>query len=391
MTTVTKNAKEQRRENAYLLLKTIRETDGASRNELARALGLSIPSVTKIVDYLNSLGLLYESEGISKNNRKLPRYSFTGEQHAVLGVELRRTHVLGVCCDLTGAILRRFSFDYAEDDLGRLMELIAAEIMPFIEEMRDEGRRVLGMGLGSPGIMDYEEGKLLMATEFHNWNGLLRSDEFERRVGVPVIIEQNPVVAAFAEKLVGAARGERNLIYVTLADGIGSGFIYNDKIFKGGSHFPTELGHTSVDPFGPRCVCGNRGCLEVFAKRSIVESQLRAAKDDGARSDVVRRVAQYLSAGIGNLVSLTGITTVVIGGSMIAELPELFPLLESLIPECSFPVMERKMTIRRAALHLDSAAVGAALLVGEYALFNLESAFAGNVGTMFPFRIDAVT
>ncbi|HUX21851.1 MAG TPA: ROK family protein, partial [Spirochaetia bacterium] len=215
MPTVTKNAKEQRRENAYLLLKAIRESDGASRNELAVRLGLSIPSVTKIVDYLDTLGLLSVQEGLSKNNRKLPRYSFADQRYAVLGIELRRTHILGVCCDLTGTVLSRFEFDYEEDDLTRLIDSISTETHSIIAEMKSAGRRVLGMGVGSPGIMDYEEGKLLMATDFHNWNGLLRSEELERWVGVPVIIEQNPVVAAFAEKLVGGARGCRNLIYVT--------------------------------------------------------------------------------------------------------------------------------------------------------------------------------
>ncbi|HUX21199.1 MAG TPA: ROK family protein [Spirochaetia bacterium] len=390
MTTVTKNAKEQRRENAYLLLTAIRETDGVSRNELAGSLGLSVPSVTKIVDYLSSLGLLVAEQGVSKINRKLPRYSFTGRQYAVLGVELRRTHVLGVCCDLGGEVLRRFAFDYTEDDLDRLIDLISSKTLPLVDEMRGSGRRVLGMGVGSPGIVDYEEGKLLMATEFHNWNGLLRSAEFERRIGVPVVIEQNPVAAAFGEKRVGAARGKRNLIYVTLADGIGSGIIYNDKIFKGGSHFPTELGHTSVDPFGPECVCGNRGCLEVFAKKAVIEAALSAASSGAERSELIQRAAHYIAAGIGNLISITGITTVIVGGSMVSEIPDLFALLEKLIPTRSFPAMERPMTVRRATLGLDSSAVGAALLVGEYALFNLESALAGNTEAAFPFRTDAV-
>ncbi|HUX20825.1 MAG TPA: ROK family protein, partial [Spirochaetia bacterium] len=150
------------------------------------------------------------------------------------------------------------------------------------------------------------------------------------------------------------------------------------------------LGHTSVDPFGPKCICGNRGCLEVFAKKSVVKEQLHAASDPTERRQILRRAADYLAAGIGNLISITGITTIVIGGSMITEFPELFDLLERLIPERSFPAMGRTMSIRRAALGLDSSAVGAALLVGEYGLFNLESALVGNTGSGSPFRTDAV-
>ena len=390
MTTVTKNAREQRRENAYLLLTTIRETKGVSRNELASSLGLSIPTVTKIVDYLSRLGLLLVEEGVSKNNRRLPRYSFSGAEYAVLGVEIRRSHVTGVCCDLSGSILHRFSFDYAEDDLSHLIELISANSLPMVEEMRRTGRRILGMGIGAPGMMDYRGGKLLMATDFHNWSGLLRSTEFEDRIGVPTVIEQNPVVAAFAERLLSSADGNRDLIYVTLADGIGAGIISNGKIFKGGPHFPNELGHTSVDPFGPACPCGNRGCLEVFAKKAVVERRLAAATDAAARREIIGEAAHYLAAGIGNLISITGITTVVIGGTMISEIPELFPLLEQLVPTRSFPAMARQMSIRRATLGLDSPAVGAALLVGEYALFNLESTLAGSRGAAFPYRTDAV-
>lgn len=388
--TISKNAKEQRRENAYLLLKSIREMNGVSRNELAIKLGMSIPSVTKIVDYLAGMQLLREHEGISKNNRKLRRYSFCGDRYAAVGIELRRAHVLGLSCDLSGTVLGRFSFDYADDDLGRLIDLISKEALPLIRKAEGAGRRVLGLGIGSPGMMDYEERKLLMATDFHNWNGLLRSSEFEQRIGVPVIIEQNPVVAALAEKLVGAARGERSLIYVTLAEGIGSAFIYNDRIFKSNSHFPTELGHTSVDPFGPECTCGNRGCLEVFAKKATVEAQLQTVSDPEGRREVINRAAQYLSAGIGNLISITGITTVIIGGVMLAAIPELFSLLERYIPQRCLPAMKRTITVRQAALGLESSAIGGSLLVGEYALFNLESALVGNRGDGYPFRTDGV-
>jgi predicted NBD/HSP70 family sugar kinase len=369
---ISKNPKEQRRENAYLVLNVIRKHEGISRKDIADITGLSIPSVTKIVNYLSEIGLLSYFMGLGKNQRKIPFYTFRSDKYAVLGLEFSRTKNVGIVSDLQGTILGRCTIEPISSDYEQMLTKTANELQKLIDTAKKAGMKILGLGIGSPGPIDSYERKLINPPGFYDWKDIYLGEDFENKLKIPVYLEKGTDTSALAEKILGKGRDRDEFIYVEIGEGIGSSIIYNNKIFRGNSKVYSSLGHTTVVVDGPVCECGSRGCLEMYTRESIVLEKLEKAASAEQKKEVFRETAQYLAAGISNLVLVTGIETVIIGGELIIKYDELFSFLNELIPQWAFPSLKRDIKIERSKLMEDDIAIGGALWVAESALLNID-------------------
>ncbi|HUV06100.1 MAG TPA: ROK family transcriptional regulator [Spirochaetia bacterium] len=370
---IPKNAKEQRRENAAFILRVIRDSDGISRAKLAKKTGLSMPSVSKIISYLEDLGLLELQMRSGNNQKQIPFYTFKGGRYGALGLEIGRRDVVGIGCDLSGRIFGEFCFDYHDGNLEHLIDRSVERIRHLLTDAEREGLKILGLGIGSPGPIDPDERVILTPPYFYGWRDIPIGSLFESRLGIPVLLEKAPNLSALAEGIMGAGRGMKNLIFMDAGEGIGTGIIYKGKIFHGNSEVYCSLGHTTVDIRGPVCDCGNRGCLEVYTKESVVTEKVSNAKSPEDKETILKEAAEYLSAGVANLINLFGIKTVVIGGDTVDAHEKLFEYMVEDIPGRAFPSLHRKIKILRSTLHNRSEALGGALWIGELALLNLNS------------------
>ncbi len=180
-----------------------------------------------------------------------------GSMVRTVGVDLGGTKCLAVA--LEGATVveeRRVPTPVGPAALLDALALLAADM--------EDGGPVAGVGIGAPGLVD-RAGVLRFAPNLPGVVDLAIGAELEARLGVPVRVENDATCAAWGERQAGAARGYDDVVLVTLGTGIGGGIIAGGRLVRGANGFAGEIGHMVVDPDGPPCPCGQRGCWERFA------------------------------------------------------------------------------------------------------------------------------
>jgi len=239
----------------------------------------------------------------------------------------------------------------AKDVLERLVALADRAIAATRQEVADAD--ILGVGVGAPGPLDTKRGIVLLTPNL-GWVNLPLRQIIHDRLGLPAALDNDANCAVLGEWWVGAARGARHAIGITIGTGIGGGLILDGKLYHGASDVAGEIGHTTIDTEGRRCKCGNYGCLEAYASgpniavRAVEEIEAgavsrlptlvggdlskitaqtvyQAAQDgDDLALEVVNDTARFLGVGIGNLLNVFNPEVVVVCGGVTAAGDHLF-------------------------------------------------------------------
>jgi glucokinase len=259
------------------------------------------------------------------------------------------------------------------------------------------GERVTAVGVGIAGLVD-RTGRLRVSPNLPGRRNVDVGIQLDRRLEVPVRVDNDATCAAWAEYLAGAARGADDALLVTLGTGIGGGLIADGELVRGAHGFGGEVGHMVVDPQGPRCPCGRRGCWERFASgsglgwlgRQAAEAgqfargvELAGGIEDNVRGEhvtqaaregdedaieVMREFAEQVALGVGNLVTLLDCSLVVIGGGLVEAGEVLLePVRAAYRRRVMAPEEREDVRIVPAALGEHAGAIGAALLGGREA------------------------
>jgi glucokinase len=257
------------------------------------------------------------------------------------------------------------------------------------------GQAVTAVGVGIAGLVD-RKGVLRVSPNLPGRHNVDVAVELDRRLGLPVRVDNDATCAAWAEYLAGAARGADDTVLVTLGTGIGAGLIADGELVRGAHGFGGEAGHMVVDPAGPRCPCGRRGCWERFASGSGLawlgrhaaewgrfrravdlaggdpdnlrgEHVTQAAREgDEEALEVLSEFAMWVALGIGNLVTLLDCSLIVVGGGLV-EAGELLldPVRAAYATQVMAPEERDDVRIVAAELGERAGAIGAALLGGR--------------------------
>jgi glucokinase len=239
----------------------------------------------------------------------------------------------------------------AKDVLERLVGLAERAIAATRTEIADA--EILGVGVGAPGPLDTKRGIVLLTPNL-GWVNLPLRQIIHDRLGLPAALDNDANCAVLGEWWVGAARGARHAIGITIGTGIGGGLILDGKLYHGASDVAGEIGHTTIDTEGRRCKCGNYGCLEAYASgpnialRAVEEIEAgavsrlpslvggdlskvtaqtvyQAAQDgDDLALEVVNDTARFLGVGIGNLLNVFNPEAVVVCGGVTLAGDHLF-------------------------------------------------------------------
>ncbi|MFM0760078.1 ROK family glucokinase [Streptococcus suis] len=252
----------------------------------------------------------------------------------------------------------------------------------------------LGVGMGSPGVVDSEAGTVIGAYNL-NWKTLqLVKDQFESALGLPFFIDNDANVAALGEQWVGAGNNNPNVVFMTLGTGVGGGVIAAGNLIRGVKGAGGELGHITVDfdePFA--CTCGKKGCLETVAsatgivnlsrryadqyagdaklKQMIDDGQDVTAKDvfdlakegDDLALIVYRHFSEYLGVACANIAAVLNPAYIVLGGGVSAAGEFLLDGVRKVFAENSFPQIKESTQIVLATRGNDAGVLGAASLV----------------------------
>jgi predicted NBD/HSP70 family sugar kinase len=262
--------RDVRRHNLSLILREVALRGPRSRATLALETGLNKSTVSSLVAELVELGLLRESgqERPGTVGRPAQNVELDPRGPYVLGLEINVDYLAVWAADLSGVVLHR-SFvesdnrDQPERVISRL-ELLAREALdqPFAA-----GRRPAAATLAVPGIVD-DFGGVVMAPNLH-WEDVPVTRMLSEMLG-PVTIENEANLGALAELTEGAGAGLRDFVYISGEIGIGAGIVIGGDLFRGARGFGGEIGHLTIDAYGPPCPCGSRGCLERLAGQEAI-------------------------------------------------------------------------------------------------------------------------
>ena len=302
----------------------------------------------------------------------------------VFAVDLGGTHLRVALVDDAGRILKQLKQGTPKGDSALC---IVDALVKAAQQWNSDKLPVVATSIMVPGAVDSEGTVDLLAPNLPSLVNFELKAELERRLGWPVFLENDANAAAVGEMWMGAARGCRDVISVTLGTGVGGGVILDGKLWRGSHGSAGEIGHTTVDPFsGLKCKCGNTGCLELFASATAIvrmtreslslfhESTLRseeltAAKvyDAGRNGDelalaVFQRFGMYLGIGLANLINLIDPQIIVISGGAVNGWDLFAPEMYRQVEERAFRTTAQQVKIARAECGDNAGLLGAARL-----------------------------
>jgi glucokinase-like ROK family protein len=283
-----------RRLNRLRVIRTMREHGVISRAEIARRTGLSRSTVSSLVSELQADGLVSErgdtGEAHGEHGGRPPRLlAFRPSAGAAVGVDFGHSHLRVAVSDLSSIILAERSTPLDTDHAAHEgLDVAARLVAETLAEAEVEAGRVIGAGLGLPGPVDQADGIVGSSAILPGWVGVAAGHEMRRRLGFPVLVDNDANLGALGEAMFGAGQGADDFVYVKVSSGIGAGLILRGQLYRGWGGMAGELGHVLVDPEGAVCRCGNRGCLETAASASAVLELLRRSHGELTAAEMLR-------------------------------------------------------------------------------------------------------
>ncbi len=203
-----------------------------------------------------------------------------------LAVDIGGTQIRVALIDEGGRIVAR---EAARTLARQGREDVVERLMAALEKAcaRAGKAAIVGVGLSMPGPIDPQTGIIYNPPNLPGWDGYSLKPELESRFPFPAVFGNDANLAALAEHAYGAGRGHTDMIYLTISTGIGGGIIADGKLYAGYRGFSGELGHMTIDPDGPRCNCGNHGCLEAMASGTAVARMARERLSAGRTSSML--------------------------------------------------------------------------------------------------------
>jgi predicted NBD/HSP70 family sugar kinase len=263
-----------------------------SRAELARRTALAPSTVSAIVGELHGEGLVVEPPAPPARaaiGRPPVLVALHRSAGVALGVDFGKRHVRVALCDLSHTVLgeRHRALD-ADLPAAEAIELAVRLVDELLAAAGVDGDELIGAGMGLPGPVHRPTGELGDSTILPGWVGVDGAQAMSAALGREVELQNDANLGALSESMWGAGRGAGHMVYVKAATGIGAGFVVGGAPYLGSGGTAGEIGHTVIDPGGPICRCGNRGCLETLAGVAAVLHALRGSyRDDLTLTDAI--------------------------------------------------------------------------------------------------------
>ena len=286
------NLPKVKQHNETLVLDTIRAGGPMSRKRIAEVTGLTFQTVSNIASRLISVGFVTEeSRGVRKSQSRTLRLN--EDAAYVVGVQLDRSTLSVAITNFAAHILVQNQVDISwSNDPETILSLTQRMVEDLVAESPVTLHEIRGVGIGVPGPIDLERGRLREPPNFVGWERFPLKDRLEQLLGIPAFIDRNASAAALGEHWHELGVNTTDFIYVYLGSGIGSGIFTDGRIHRGASGNSGSIGHFQVEPNGVVCYCGKRGCLEMYATpQGMLREARREVLESVHLTDV--RVPQY--------------------------------------------------------------------------------------------------
>lgn len=378
--------RDVRRLHRRLVLRSLRDHGPQPRADLARRLGLSATTMTKVVAQLLDEGLAVEGDAAGgRVGRPSTDVRLRADARQVIGVQVGAGTVRLGLCDLRARAreVRSFGFDVTGEPPERVVARIADAAAALAERAGD---RLLGIGVAAPGPVDPEQRRNLLSVNL-GWRDVAFGDPLERALGVPAVVDHNVRAMALAEARYGDTGGADPLLYVYARTGVGAGLVIGGRPFRSGAHGVTELGHLRVVERGRPCACGASGCLETVAAEPYLAESARAvlgrdsadplteladATGDGDRraGQVLDDLVDRLATGLAGAVNLLNPALILLGGVFRTAPDPVLDRVGDALRARVFPVLRDTVRVRRATLGPDAGVAGSAAVALDRFLYD---------------------
>lgn len=377
--------------NRSAIVRILQQKEICSRAEVAKIMGLTQASITKLVGALIDMGIVSEVGIVKGNgNRRSIGLRLNAEKNLVIGVKFSRHEFSIGVFDISGKLYEQQDTEYSLEDLS---EDVIASMKAQIHKLLKKYENVVAIGLAVPGPYLRDEGRIALVTRMPNWKTVNFVDEFKSEFDKPVFIEQDANAGALAEWWFGNHdRPLNSLAYFLVGEGVGSGIVDHDRLLLGNLGIASEIGHISIDYKGPTCECGNKGCLELYcstmaflkkAEKELpklfekpYENRSEACKRvfDSARAGdkkavkLVNEIAEYLGYGCVTLINAYDPEIIVIGDSIAQGDELLLPTINKIVQERVLPSISSHVRIQISKLKIDPTLYGAAAIATDRVL-----------------------
>ncbi|KAB8193269.1 ROK family protein [Nonomuraea phyllanthi] len=360
--------------NRAVVLESIQASDGISRVQIAARTRLTAQTVSVIVRRLLEEGLVVE-DGSEPSGGGKPRTILRVDPAAgyAVGVHFDPKEISCVLADLAGRPVARSRLPVRAglrpESVVRQMARAARRIL---REARVPDGKVLGVGLACPGPLD-ADGVMISPPRLPGWDQVPIKALLCRHAGFPVTVDNDATAAAIGERWAGTARATPSFAYLYLGTGIGGGIFLDDQVYRGRSLNAAEFGHITVEPDGPECYCGNRGCVEAVCCPSAIEAATglphadvcaAAARGEPAARRAIEHVAGRLADAAVSVVNMLDIDLLVLGGPALGAAGEIYrEVIARAVADRPLARRLHAVRVETSPIADDAAAIGAASLV----------------------------
>ncbi|WP_367566803.1 ROK family protein [Lacrimispora sp.] len=395
--TIGSNNSDLTEMNRSAVVKILQQREVCSRADIAKQMGLTQASITKIVAALMEMGIVSEVGSIKgSGNRRSIGLKLNADRHQIIGVKFSR-HMFSVgVFDISGKIYTHSEIEYSIEQ-GQKSVLSAMKTQ--IHDMLEKYKNVVAIGLALPGPFLQDEGRIAVVTQMPTWHNINFIEEFKYEFNKPFFFVHDANAGALAEWWFGDhARPLHTLAYFLVGEGVGSGIIERGNLLLGVQGAASEIGHISVDVKGPRCECGNYGCLELYcsvpamvkmAQQRVPEclskshqqsldacnAIFKAARKGNAKAlEVVQEVAEYIGYGCVTLINSYNPDIIVIGDIVSQGGDLLLPTIQEVVRQRVISELSSRVQIKISSLKVDPTLYGAAAIATDKVL-QMPSAF----------------
>ena len=304
----------------------------------------------------------------------------------VIGIDLGGTNLKAGLVGKDGKITHRLSIktNYNADP-----QAISNQIFELIDEIIKEAHvkksDIIGVGLGSPGLIDKKGETIIFSPNLPRWRNIPIKLFVTERFCMPCVLENDANAAAWGEKWVGAGKDVNSLVMLTLGTGIGGGIVIDNKLWRGANNVAAEIGHMIIQMDGPKCSCGNSGCIEAYASATAMVRRFKESLKGGASSslkdsreitakmindaafqgdraslDIIEETGRYLGIALVNVMHILNPEMIVLTGGMIGSGELLMNPIRQVTKQKAFEASYKDTKIVFSQLGNDAGIIGAA-------------------------------
>lgn len=373
------NLKFAHQYNQRVILETVRLRGPLSRVEISNHTALSTQTVSNIVEQLLDRGVLLVGERRSgRRGQPAVEIDLNPRGGYAVGLHLDRDHMTGVLLDLSGKELQTIHQEWDFPTPQEALPVLAGAVTTLYREQGIAPGEIWGVGLALPGPLDVAAGSMAAPPNFPGWDRAPIRDLLSREVGLPVTLETDATAAAVGERWFGHGRDMRDFFYIFFGVGVGGGMILEGKPYRGAFNTAAMFGHVPVDPNGGRCVCGGRGCLELYISLASLYETVSPKHGVQESAGVVLQcfdnrdprlmawldqAADRLTPALVTLENLLNLEAIVFGGRFPARiLDDLLARVSERLPDVQMRALAHHPRLLRTRADDRAAALGAATL-----------------------------